>query len=160
MKTTAKLFCLAVVLALAAGAGFAQEKPNFSGEWTLNAAKSDFGPFPAPAKFIRKIAHEEPNLHTVTTQAGERGEFTTELRYTTDGKESVNTIRGQQIKGVAKWDGSALVIESKRTFQDTELTITEKWRLSEDKKTLSIDTHIAGPQGEADLKFVLDRKES
>lgn len=158
MKLYKSAFVCFAVLALACLAGAADEKPNFSGEWEINAAKSDFGPFPAPSKFIRKIDHQEPNLHSVTNQASERGEFTTELKYTTDGKECTNTIRGQEVKGTAKWDGKALVIESQREMGGGVLKFTEKWNLSEDAKTLTIDSHIAGTQGEVDLKVVLDKK--
>jgi hypothetical protein len=36
-----------------AGTAPAADKPNFSGEWSMNAAKSDFGQLPAPTSFVR-----------------------------------------------------------------------------------------------------------
>lgn len=136
----------------------AQTKPNFSGEWTLNESKSDFGPLPMPAKFVRKIEHNEPNLKSVTTQSGRQGEITTELSYTTDGKECTNTIRGAEVKGTAKWDGAVLVIESKREAGGQSLTMTERWTLLEDGKTITVALHMLSSQGEADIKMVLEKQ--
>ena len=39
----------------------AQQKPNFSGNWTINQAKSNFGAVPVPM-ITRKIVHAEPSL--------------------------------------------------------------------------------------------------
>jgi hypothetical protein len=136
----------------------AQAKPNLSGEWVLNEAKSDFGRLPAPAKFVRKIEHNDPDLKMVTTQSGRRGEVTTELKYTTDGKECTNVIRGAEVKGTAKWEGDTLVINSKRELQGATIAFQERWTMSADGNTLSIATHITSPQGEADLKFVLEKQ--
>lgn len=159
MTANSKLFVYIVVaFGLACATALAQKKPNFSGEWNINLEKSDFGSWPAPSKYERKIDHEEPNLHTVTTQVGQRGEFTSEMKYTTDGQECTNTIRDFVIKSTAKWDGNTLVIESKGDMQGNEFTWTEKWNLSEEGKTLTIDSHMVSSKGEADLKVVLEKQ--
>jgi len=150
-----------VVLALAgvlAAALPAFAKPNFSGEWKMNADKSDFGPAPRPDKLSRKITHEDPNLQMTTSQSGPQGEITTELKYTTDGKESTNTIRGAEVKGSAKWDGDNLVIDSKREIQGQAMTLKETWVAGEDGKTLTITTAISGGFGEFTLKLVLEKQ--
>ena len=41
---------LAAAIALAASAAVAQQKPNFSGNWTINQAKSNFGAVPVPTR--------------------------------------------------------------------------------------------------------------
>ena len=46
-------------------------------------------------------AQAAPNL----TQRGAQGEVTTELKYTTDGKASVNKVAGGEAKGTAQWQG-------------------------------------------------------
>ena len=53
---------LAAAIALAASAAVAQQKPNFSGNWKINQAKSNFGDVPAPDTFTRKIVHAEPSM--------------------------------------------------------------------------------------------------
>ncbi len=86
---------------------------NLSGVWKLNAAKSDYGKFPAPLSVTRKITHNDPKLILSTTQAGPQGDVTRNLTYTTDGKEVVNG----DSKGSAQWIGDKLMIESSREFQ-------------------------------------------
>jgi len=133
-------------------------KPNLSGAWKFNAAKSNFGPIPAPDKMERKITHEDPSLKMTTVQAGQQGEFTSELVYKTDGSESANKVRGQDVKGVAKWDGDVLTITSKREMQGAEITQNERWTLSEDGKVLTIVNKINTPQGEFEITIVLDKQ--
>lgn len=136
----------------------AEAKPNFTGEWKLNAAKSDFGMMPPPTSVVQKITHEEPSLKVVRTQVSERGEFTSEAAYTTDGKECINKTRMGESKSTLKWDGDTLVIERKMDFQGNEVTITEKWTLSEDGKSLTQDQHFSSAQGEGDMKMVLEKQ--
>jgi hypothetical protein len=136
----------------------AQAKPNFSGEWKMNVAKSDFGPMPAPTSAVQKVNHNEPELKVARTQVSERGEFTTESAYTTDGKECVNKTRMGESKSTLKWDGDVLVIESKMDFQGSPVTITEKWNLSADGKVLTLDRHFSSAQGEGDTKTVFEKQ--
>jgi len=146
--------CAAVGLSLAT----AWARPNFSGDWKLNAAKSDYGPMPGPEKMERKITHDDPSLKMVTTQTGQQGEVTTELAYKTDGTPSTNKIRGQDVTGVAKWDGDVLTISSKREIQGMEITMNERWSLSEDGKTLSINNKVNTPNGDFEIKIVMDKQ--
>jgi hypothetical protein len=151
------ILCAAAWLALAVPAG-AWEKPNLSGDWKLNVAKSDFGPMPGPEKMDRTIKHEDPSLKMTTTQSGPQGEVTTELAYTTDGKPCTNKIRGQDVTGVAKWDGDALTINYKREIQGMEITANERWTLSEDGKTLTVTNKLNTPQGDFEIKIVMDKQ--
>jgi hypothetical protein len=72
--------------AVAANKPAATDKPNFSGEWTMNAAKSNFGQLPAPVKFVRKIKHSEPSLVVIEEQTAGGRDSTTTRKITTDGK--------------------------------------------------------------------------
>jgi hypothetical protein len=133
--------------------------PNFSGDWKMNVAKSEFGPIPPPEILTRTIKHQDPVLQYWTHQKGAQGAVTTELKYTTDGKECVNQVNGSEAKGTAKWEGDHLVIESEREVQGVHLTARETWMLSADGKTLTIQNHISVPQqGEFDVKLVLEKQ--
>jgi len=156
MRTTRRLMLAAMSLVLCAA--LAQAKPNFNGEWKLNASKSDFGMMPAPTSLVLKITHSDPDMKVVRTQVGEQGEFTNESAYTTDGKECVNKSRFGETKSTLKWDGDVLVINSKMDFQGNEVTITEKWSLSEDGKTLTQNRHFSTSQGEGDVRTVLEKQ--
>jgi hypothetical protein len=152
----------AIFLALGLAAALilvgAEGKPNFSGEWKLNLSKSEFGPFPAPNSRTDKIDHKDPNLKINTTSSGQQGEISVDLAYTTDGKESTNTIRGNPVKSTVKWEGGALLIDSKGTFGGNDVQIKDKWTLSEDGKTLTINRHFTSQMGEADQKQMLEKQ--
>src|SRR5260370_33792609 len=113
-------FLLFSVVALL-GTAQANAKPNFSGEWKLNAAKSEFGPMPAPDKRTDKITHPDPSLKISTTASGAQGEMSFDLSYTTDGKESTNQLRGSPAKSTAKWDADTLGITTKAKFHDIDM---------------------------------------
>ncbi len=136
----------------------AHAAPNFTGEWKMNVAKSEYGPVPAPTELTRSIKHADPNLDIKTFQKTAQGDINTELKYTTDGKPCVNKINGADSKGTAKWQGDNLIIESTREFQGMELQSKETWTLSDGGKTLTIANHITVPQGEFDLKLVLEKQ--
>jgi hypothetical protein len=147
------------MIALSATTLAAQSKPNFSGEWTLVPAKSDFGMMPPPSSGVQKITHNDPQLKVVSTQTSDQGTNTTESTYTTDGKECVNKgIMDSEMKSTAKWDGSALVIDSKMDIQGNAITITNKWTLSADGKSLTVNMHFASPMGDGDVKMIYEKK--
>jgi hypothetical protein len=150
----AGLACAAAVLTVPA---MAAGKPDFSGEWKLNVDKSNFGPVPPPTSQTRKIDHKEPTIKIVTAQNGMDGEYTTDLTYTTDGKESKNNVRGAEAKSVAKWDGDALAVDTKLDYQGMEITIKTSMKLSDDGKTINETTKIMTPQGDFDLASVLEK---
>lgn len=135
------------------------EKPDFSGIWKLNNAKSDFGPMPGgPDKFERTIDHKDPSLKMTTVQAFQGQERTNNVEYTIDGQEkTVETAMGP-MKVTPVWKGDNLEITVRREFQGSEIKSVETWSLSEDGKTLTVKTDISAPQGEFTLKFVLDKQ--
>jgi hypothetical protein len=154
--TTRTSVLLPFALLISAGAAWAA--PNFSGDWKLNPGRSKYGQFPAPVAFTRKIQQAGPALNMSTTQKGAQGEVTTELKYTTDGKPSVNKLATGETQGVAHWDGERLVIESTREVQGGQAKQKETWTLSDSGKTLTILTHITVPQGEFDVTQVLEKQ--
>jgi hypothetical protein len=149
----------ALLVAVLATLATAADKPNFSGDWTLDASKSEFGPIPAPASMTRKIDHSDPAV-TVTEArtGGPQGDLTATMKYSTDGKETVNQFMGNDVKATANWDGNALVIAMTADFGGSQIKLTNKWTLSDDGKTLTDASHIALPQGEFDMTYVLTKK--
>jgi hypothetical protein len=142
-----------------ATAALAAAAPNFSGEWKMNPAKSEFGPVPAPEVLTRSIKHADPSLQYSTHQKGAQGDVTTEVKYTTDGKPVTNKINGTDSIGTAKWQGDNLVIQSTREIQGMQIESKETWSLDADKKTLTISNHLTIPgQGEFDMKLVLEKQ--
>ena len=135
----------------------AAAKPNFTGEWKIDAAKSDFGQMPAPAVFNRSIKHEDPNLVIDSVQAGPQGEVKSHLQYTTDGRESSNTMRGGEVKGICKWDGDTLVISYKRETPQGAISVEERWELAADGKSMTIVSKISGGFGNLETRAVFTK---
>jgi hypothetical protein len=145
-------------LLLLASSASAQTKPNFSGDWKMNAGKSNFGQMPAPATLTEKITHTEPSLKVQTAMTGDF-EVNSDFSFTTDGKECQNAM-GDLFKmtSTVKWDGDILMFDSKMDFQGTAMTGVDKWSLSPDGKTLTVQRHFNGPMGEGDAVMVLDKQ--
>jgi hypothetical protein len=174
MKKIMKLLSLAVILALVlpvvtnAQAG----KANFAGSWTFNATKSpqpaggpgggapggggQGGPGGGGMRMgggDRVVTQEANLLTSSTTRTGQDGTpTTTVLKYTLDGKESINTNPRGDSKSTATWsaDGKSLTIKTSRTMdmngQSMTMVTEEKWTLT-DPKTLSIATTRNGMDG-------------
>src|SRR5439155_20500723 len=128
----------------------AADKPDFSGEWNLNIVKSDSGGRkPTPIGSVLKIDHKDPVLKVTRTIATDKGVLTTDVVYSTDGKETTNKLTaalgpegrrdlppGREMKNTTRWEDAALVIETPVSLSGANFSIKWKWSLSEDGKTL------------------------
>jgi hypothetical protein len=152
-------FKLLAVLSLAwLAVALAAAPPDLSGNWKANLAKSDFGPMPAPSSIATKIEQKEPNVKMSTTFVGDQGEMTFDRAFVTDGSETVNNFGPFVLRSKAKWDGRALVIDSKGKTDDGDIAILEKWSLSEDGKTITVTSNWTSPQGEMVHKTVYEKQ--
>jgi hypothetical protein len=147
----ALFFALAAAIVLPFTAR-AQAKPDFTGTWTLDAAKSD-----APGRGGRGGAQGPITVtQDANTLTQKRGEQT--LVYKLDGSESSNEVQGrggvQTVKSKAKWEGAKLVIESTREIQGFALTTKEERTLSADGKEMTIQITASTPQGDINNKQV------
>ncbi len=145
------LVALGVLLCVSA----AQAKTTFTGTWKLDVAKSDFGPLPHPNSLLDTIDQSDSTMKINRAQSGQNGDITYDLIYTLDGRESTNTVRGNPIKSTVKWDGDALLIETRLKLQDNDIQMNDRWTLGEDGKTILIARHFKSAQGEADQKLVM-----
>ena len=133
-------------------------KPNYSGTWKLNVAKSDFGPIPGPDTRTDVIEHNDPMLKVSTSQDGAQGKQEYTLKMTTDGKEAINTPGGLQVKSIGGWEANNLVINVKLKFQDNDVEAKTTWLLSEDGKTMTQNQHLTTAMGELDQKMVFEKQ--
>src|ERR1043166_1653675 len=84
-------------------------KPNYSGTWKLNLAKSDYGPVPAPERQMYTIEHKEPSIKiSVEQKGGARGDIKFTRDLTTDGKEVAAIPESLGSKSAASWDGEEI----------------------------------------------------
>ncbi len=150
---TRRIFVTAV-LTLALATLASAQKPNFSGSWKLDGAKSDFGPQPVPDSMTMKVSHDDPKLKVA--QSGPQGD--SEMVFTTDGKEVTNQMQGMDVKGVAKWEGEKIVVNNKLDLGGTEVSFKQTYSLKDGGKVMISDMHIVSPQGEFDMKMVFNKQ--
>jgi hypothetical protein len=129
----------------------AVEKPDFSGTWELNTARSEFNGVPPPKGLNYRIVHNDPLLRVKSTMSTPQGEVTMDMTYSTDGKETINKTPAGDIKAVARWQGAELVISG----QAAAMRQDERWSLSKDQKTLTIKLT---PENETQLTFVMEKR--
>jgi hypothetical protein len=152
-----RLLATAVLCALSAAA---QSRPDFSGSWKLNPAKSDFGSMPGVDSRTDLITQTADTLTDKVSAQTEGGPLDLNLTYKLDGTPTVNQFQGNDVKSKAQWDGSTLVVDSQFSFNDSDIQFESRWTLSPDGKTLTMATHINSPMGESDQKYVLDKQEA
>jgi hypothetical protein len=147
---------VAVLAAAVPSSARAQGKPDFSGTWTRDTAKSD----PAPqgrggggggTQTIKQTATE-----IAVTVAG-RGGPETQI-YKLDGSETTNQSQSPEgplaVKGTARWDGASLVIETSREIRGMTITSKEVRTLDSTGKEMTIEAVTRSPQGEIKRKVV------
>jgi len=169
---TRHLLIVTLVL-LVAGVLAAQDaKVDFSGTWTMNADKSDFGDggggrggrgggrMGGGSKMVVEL---KDNLLTMerfmTNRDGE--EMSTVYKYTLDGKECDNSSEWRSEVAKATWskDGKKLTIISTMTMSrgDREFTMDSESVWSMQGDNLVIESVRSTPRGDMESKMVYDR---
>lgn len=158
-----KLICLSAFLLSTA---FLFGQANFSGNWSLNDSKSDFGGsqfrFAATSLSVQQTA---ALLTVESTMPGrEGGEMKSTSKYKLDGSVSENPMFNSTRKSTVAWsaDKSTLTITSTMTFnrdgQSREMKTTETWKLAEGGKVLKIESVRPGRDGEMKTTAAYDKK--
>jgi hypothetical protein len=160
MKNT---FSTAAAILLLTVSAFAQNAtPNFSGTWTMDPAKSDFGPAPPPDSIVMVIDHKEPSIKVSTMQKGAQGEVSSDRAVTTDGKENLNKMRTPagdlDVKSTTRWTGKTLVTVRNIDVQGMSIISNDTWELSADGRVLTIAQQTKTPQGDFSAKAVFNKK--
>jgi hypothetical protein len=133
---------LASLILFAGSLVMAADHPNFSGNWKMDTARSDFGGSPPPDSFTRKIEHAEPQLVFTDEQESAAGKDKAVRKYTTDGKETTYQWMGSEVKSAAHWEGETLVIIGKVDAAGTEVVVNSRLTLSADGTTLTENDKI------------------
>jgi len=135
-------------------AGTAQQKPDFSGDWVLNAEKSEFGPIQPPQCVGLTITHREPEF--VIEETGAKDAMCgLRLTYTIGGPTiTYTTPAGVRNRARATWENAAIVTQR---VGDDGISVRVESTLSADGKTLVRQLHGEAAQGSADWTWVYDR---
>jgi protein-S-isoprenylcysteine O-methyltransferase Ste14 len=150
---------VAVVLLMAVTPVLAQTvKPDFSGTWVLDPARSSYGPFPAPDKRIDVVEHREPDIKVIRRDVVGGEERTGEWLCGVGKAECTNAIRGTRMTSRVEWEDVALLVRSQTDFQGQPASIVDRWTLSPDRRTLTIVRQASSPAGAITQTFVFDRQ--
>jgi len=155
------LLALAVAGGLAASPAAQAAKPNFTGTWTLDVSKSDFGPSPPPESMVMVVEHKDPAIRIKTTQKSAEGETVNDRSLTTDGKPNTNKITmvggvAQSVTSNSKWDGTKFVTTYPLDIQGTTITFVDSWSL--EGSVLKIARNVTTPEGTIVISTVFNKK--
>jgi hypothetical protein len=161
-KAAMVLFALAAL----ACATFAQDKPNFSGTWTLDVAKSDFGPVPGPTSQTDKIEQNGQTIKVSVSADGEQGKQQFTFTYVTDGKDvtvspdapAAHPAPEVTLQNISSaWEGAVLVVHQKLLYGTEPVTGVSRYTLSPDGNVLTVDSDYQSQMGDATRTFVFER---
>jgi hypothetical protein len=117
-------------------------RPNFSGSWTMDAAKStSTATLPTSVTWVMS-QHGDTLIADRTAATEESGEVKSHLIVGFDGKGWKNTITqpgaGEiETTTVASWDKGVLVMVATGNIQGTDFILTDRLSLSADGKTIT-----------------------
>ena len=127
--------------------GSAQQKPDFSGEWTLNRQASTLSA--AAAAFqsaVMRIDHREPI-------------FRCQASYVADGAPIEYTFELRSDSPALRWDGDALVAMFVTPGPDGEATISFRYELQGDGRRLrAVEQLRGGGRDHQDNVWVFERR--
>ncbi len=148
-----------IALAVSTQSVLAAQPPNLSGTWLVQPERSEFGAIPAPAIHKDVIEHRDSSVRITRTILGPGGETTTTLVFAVDGKPHSNRAGPNELTSVLEWEGPVLVIRSRVTTTQGEVTITDRVTLSRDRNTLTLTRLFSLGGQDAIQKFVFVRQE-
>ena len=147
--------------------GIAAQKPDFSGDWAMDRARSFGMPGNMQQTMVVKQSGDQIELETKLIQPD--NERLVKDSYLLDGKEHEFTPQGPpnappaKGKRTATWlpGGKGIVVNETTTSETPKGTVTSqltrKWTLSADGE-LIIDMYIDGPNGSFETKRIFKRK--
>src|SRR5438105_11269531 len=102
----AALLTIGLCLTLA----LAQKRPNVSGTWKMNPAKSKFSTPGGPEEMVIEFEQQGDSLYETFTVSEEHHEHSFELEYTLDGEKQTQEVDGLEGEVSAKWEGETLLL--------------------------------------------------
>lgn len=142
------------------------DRINFSGNWELNADKSDLGQFADYATHTIKADQQADSITISRTAHSFNGDDNTTLETLTfDGKQSNTKLLGESTKSASlKWadDGQSFSETYKLMLdfngQQMEINGTEKWSLTDDGKTLVVENSSSSSFGDISTKAIYTKQ--
>src|SRR5580658_8431333 len=121
---------------------------DFSGKWVLDDAASDTASL-GPVEKSLTLSQGGGGLSCTTGK--------TEWSYALDGSETRKRVGDESRNSVAKWEGSALLINTQITGP-RHYTEMDRWEISRSHNTLTISRQIVRADGESEGTLVFRRE--
>jgi type IV secretion system protein VirB10 len=112
---------------------------DFSGTWKLKSVSTQSGALPEPPESVLEIAHHGKAVRVPP------------LEFTIGGDESRSKSGSRSFKTIAKWEGSALLINTIVHDPVGGYTRMDRWTLSRDRATLTVSREIVQRSGGAEV---------
>lgn len=141
--------CMAICFGLAALAAlaYAQDRPNFSGNWQFDASKSELHNLRL-SDATWAIQESDNSIHLTLNEGGKA----VDLKCTTDGKDC--NASGEKAKASFWYNGPMLVeMETKGDH-----VVRYRLKLSDDGKTLRVETNSIVPKDDDTDVLVFTKK--
>jgi len=131
--------------------------PDFSGKWVLNKDQSE----------MRTRDGEKPDITMTIEQAADTLKVKQESSVEYMNREYSYKLNGetQDVEGrrgiskvTPKLEGDVLVVTTVREGQQGTMTSTERWQLSADGKTLTINGKSQSSRGEFESKMIYQKQ--
>lgn len=134
-------------------------RPDLSGTWVLDTARSELGEFPGQpdARIDRIQQRGAVMLQTIVMERGGKRDTTT-YRYVTDSSRVVNRLDHREIESRVWWEGAVLRLESSMRMLVFDLWTKERWSVAPDGRTLTVARRVKYPMMEGDQTLVFSRR--
>src|SRR5216684_244076 len=135
----------------------AEEKtPSISGRWVMDAEHSSYGRMPLPKSYVEVIDQKDPVITITTTSEDQRGEMKSFMKLTTDDRENLNEINGNEFRSKSHWDGTKLITT---VTGDKGMRMVEVRSVSGDGKTQTVESYMGEVRGTPQMKRVMQKSE-
>ncbi len=134
-------------------------KPDFTGTWTLNLPKSNFGKTPKPVGMTLVAAKKGDVLHSTQKIEDGQGLKSTEGDWFLDGKQhpaDPTAQAGNKQTQMSRWQGNTIYAE--RKSEDGSYREQIRMTLSGDGKTATEKIYVKSPNGNNSSTLIWDRK--
>lgn len=148
-----------IVVLGAAVSGFAQAKPDFSGEWILNRQASTLSPGADGVKSgVVRIEHRDPAFkYSARFETGSNPiAFQFELQ--SDGRETASTDQGGESVSSLRWDGDILVFSARTRRANGEMTMEFRYELRDGGRRLRAVEQLRSATHNQDNIWIFDRR--
>jgi hypothetical protein len=135
--------------------------PDFSGVWSLDESRSELRRTSVQPWNRMQVEHKDLVVRCVPLELPQPDPTTANrvmLHFATNGKETAHPIGDATGKSIAKWEGSALMINTIVNGRQRSYTQMDRWKLSRDGKVLTIRRQIVTLQGEVESTLVYDKQ--